>query len=340
MTNRPCGNEGIPRSLRAVAALQSGVTAAVMLLIVAEPAAAQMKWDRPITIIVPFPPGGAVDLGARQIADKVRESGGPTMVVLNKPGAGGIVGALAAKQAPPDGHTLFAVDMGTFGINSAMKRSLPYDPVRDFTPITLYRTNYQNLSVPVDLPVRSVADLVALGKTRPAGLSYASQGVASGGHLQGALFAKATGTPMVHVAYQGQAAAMTDLVAGRVDLLFGSYDGVSSFVDAGKLKIIAVAGKKRYALLPDIPTLEEVGYVTDDFPIWSGFVAPAGTPPDAAKALNALIVRAANAPEIVNYYRERATDITTNTPAQFADFISQSLDRMARIVKEADIPRE
>lgn len=296
--------------------------------------------SRPITILVPFPPGGSSDTVLRPIAAKAAEALKATILIDNRTGAGGNVAALATKQAAPDGYTLFLGNNGTLGINVGLYKELRFDPVKDFQPITPIVSFPSVLAVPADLPAKSVKDLAALAKSRPNGLSFASQGVGSGGHILGEMFRLRTGAPMVHVPYRGAAPAVTDLAAGRTDFLFASYISVAGQVQAGKLKLLALTAPKRSPTLPDLPTMAEAGFQGMDVLIWHGLVAPAGTPPAIVRKLNEAFVAAANAPDIVSRVTPQVAEITTSSPEEFAKQIAADIALFTRVVQEAGIPQQ
>jgi tripartite-type tricarboxylate transporter receptor subunit TctC len=324
--------------LRAVgAATLAAVVAATLLLAGSSLAVAEMKFSRPVSVVLPFPPGGSTDIFVRLLGQKIQEAGGPTIVVENKSGANGIVAATAVKQAAPDGHTLLLVSHGVFGINEALNKTLPYDALRDFAPVTLLRTHYLVCLVPPSLGVNSLAEFIDKAKKTPGGLSYASPGIGSGAHIQGAMLANMSGAPIVHVPYRGEAPAVSDLLGGRVGMLCSTYDGLSPYIESKKLKPIAVTGKDRFALLPDVPTFKEAGFPINDFPGWFGLVAPAGTPDEAVQALNKFFVKAASTPEIVARLKAQAITVRTTTPAEFSDFIKESLTNMEQMVKSAGL---
>jgi tripartite-type tricarboxylate transporter receptor subunit TctC len=295
--------------------------------------------SRPITILVPFPPGGSSDTVLRPIAQKAGEALKATFVIENRTGAGGNVAALATKQAAPDGYTLFRGNNGTLGINVGLFKELRFDPVKDFQPITPIVSFPSVLAVPAALPVKSVKELAALAKSRPNGLSFASQGVGSGGHILGEMFRLKTGAPMVHVPYRGAGPAVTDLAAGRTDFLFASYNSVAGQVQAGKLKLLALTAPKRSPTLPDLPTMAEAGFSDMDVLIWHGIVAPAGTPPAIVRKLNEAFVKAANAPDIVARVTPQVAQITTSSPEDFAKLIAADIALFGKVIKEAGIPQ-
>ena len=295
---------------------------------------------RPITILVPFPPGGSSDTVIRPVAQKAGESLNATFVIENRAGAGGNVAALATKQAAPDGYTLFLANNGTFGINPALFKELRFDPLKDYAPIAPIISFPSVLAVPADLPAKSVQELIALTKSRPNGLNFGSQGVGSGGHLLGEMLRLASKAPMVHVPYRGAGPAVIDLAAGRIDFLFGSYLSVAGQVQAGKVRMLALASPKRSPAVPDLPTLTEAGYPGVDVVIWHGIVAPAGTPQAIVKKLNEAFVKATNLPEIVSKITPMAIDVATGTPEEFAKLIARDHALFAKVIKDAGIKQQ
>jgi tripartite-type tricarboxylate transporter receptor subunit TctC len=304
-----------------------------MNAIVADDAAAELLSSRPITIIIPFTPGASADTLQRMVGRKVTENTGQILVVESRPGGGGAIGASAVKQAPPDGHTLFQANAGSHAANVSLYSTLPYDPVKDFRPITLMWTFPQLLTVPLGSPARSVSDLVALAKSKPAGLSFASQGSGSGGHLLGEMLKVRTGANMVHIPYRGAGPAALDLATGRVDFFFVSYSSVLSFLQAGKVRVLAVTSPKRLPVLPDTPTMREVGFAGIELDAWFGLVAPAGTPDAVIGKLNTAFVQAVRDPEIVKQVRDQGAEAVATTPAEFAAFIASETERFGKIVK-------
>src|SRR6266568_3498126 len=205
-----------------------------------EEALAELLSSRPITVIIPFTPGASADTLQRIVGKKVTENTGQILVVESRPGGGGAIGAAVVKQAPPDGHTLFQANAATHAANASLYATLPYDPIKDFRPITLMWSFPQLLAVPLDSPAKSVSDLVALAKSKPGGLSFASQGAGTSGHLLGEMLKTRTAANMVHVPYRGAAPAGVDLAAGRVDFFFVSYSSLLPFLQAGKVRVLAV----------------------------------------------------------------------------------------------------
>jgi tripartite-type tricarboxylate transporter receptor subunit TctC len=302
--------------------------------LVAVPALAQTS--RPITVVSPFAAGASTDFAIRVIAQKVTDSG-TKVVVDNRPGGAGTLAATAVKTAAPDGSTLLLASVGTFASNVSLIANLTYDPFKDFAPVSLLFSQASVLAVPADLPAASVKDLVALAKSRPAGLSYAGQSVDATGHLLGAMLARATGAPMTLVPYRGAAPAVTDLLAGRVDLFFTSYATVHSHVEAGKVRLLAITTAERDPLLPRTPTVVELGLPELAMEVWYGAAAPAQTPGTTVEALHERFSSAAMAPDVVAKLTGQGIRAVTNTPAEFTALIAREVDRYRTIMRELDI---
>ena len=303
--------------------------------------AAQLLSSRPITVIIPFTPGASSDLLQRLVAKKVTENTGQVLIVESRPGGGGSIGAVAVKQAQPDGHTLFQANAGTHAANVALYPTLAYDPVKDFAPITLMWGFPQLLAVPADSPAKSFADLVALAKSKPGGLSFASQGTGAGGHLLGEMLKQRTGTPLVHVPYRGAGPAAVDLAAGRVDFFFVAYASVVSFLQAGKVRVLAVTSPKRLPAQPNVPTMAEAGFPGIQLDAWFGLVAPAGTPDAVIGKLHGAFSQAVRDPDIVKTMIDQGAEATpSNTPAEFAAFIASETERFGKIVRAVGVKGE
>ncbi|MGZ5811384.1 MAG: Bug family tripartite tricarboxylate transporter substrate binding protein [Xanthobacteraceae bacterium] len=296
--------------------------------------------SRPITVVVPFPPGGSADPLMRVIGQKLSESLKQSIVIDNKGGGGGNIAAKVVKQSAPDGYTLFMANMSTHAVNVALYSDLGFDPIKDFAPITLLMSFPSILVVPADSPAKTVADLAALAKTKPGGLSYASQGVGSGGHLLGEMFRAKLGVPMVHVPYRGAAPAVQDLIGGRVDLLFASYISAGPSVEAGKLRILGLTSTKRAAALPNVPTMAEAGYPGVELDLWYGIMAPAGTPAPVVKLLHDEFVKAANSPEVQKLVVPQAAEVVTSMPEEFAALVAADITRLGKVVRDAGAKAE
>jgi len=298
-------------------------------------AVAQSFPARPVTLVVPFPPGGVTDPVARFVGQKVTESIGQQVVVDNKPGAAGIIGAEAVKRAAPDGYTLFMGHTGTHAVNQWLYSKLPYDPVKDFVPITLMIQTSHILVVPADSPAKSVADLVAMARTRPNGLTFASQGVGAGGHLLGEMLKMRTGANLQHIAYKGSAPALQDMLAGRVDLFFDAIITSGPHIREGRLKALAVASKNRLRWFPDVPTMAEAGFPGIELDFWFGLFAPAGTPPAVVRKLNEEFVKALKAPDVVKRFGDQGLEVVSDSPEEFAVLIAADAARLGKVVRDS-----
>jgi tripartite-type tricarboxylate transporter receptor subunit TctC len=307
-------------------------------LVLAGSALAQSDYPtRPITIVVPFPPGGSSDTVTRIVAARFAENLKANVVIENRGGGGGVPAAIAIKQVAPDGYTLFLSNNGLFAIMPAMTADIRFDPVKDFQPITPLFSFPSVLVVPSGSPAKNVKELVELAKSKPGGLNYASQGVGSGGHILGEMLRLASGAPFVHVPYRGAGPAVTDLAGGNVDLLFSSYVSAIGQVQAGKLKVIGWTAPKRSAALPDVPTMAEAGYPGVELEVWQGVMAPLGTPPALVKKLNDEFIKAAKAPDVVSKVAAQGVEMTTSTPEEFLKLIASDVERLGKVVRDAGI---
>jgi tripartite-type tricarboxylate transporter receptor subunit TctC len=271
------------------------------------------------------------------VGEKVALSIGRSVVIDNRPGAGGIIGASIVKQASADGYTLLMGHAGTHAVNPHLYASLPYDPVRDFAPITLMISTAHVLVVPESSPARSVAELVALSTSRPEGLTYASQSVGAGGHLLGEMLKTRTGGKLLHVPYKGSAPALTDVLAGRVDLYFDAVITSAPHIKAGRLRALATASTRRSPMLPQTPTMGEAGYPGIELDFWFALFAPAGTPQSVLRKLHEEFVRALKAPDVVKRFTDQGLDMVTSTPEELAALISADTERLGKVVKDAGI---
>ncbi len=311
--------------------------AAVVMSTLCLPAHAQSDAfpSRPITILVPFAPGGSSDIVMRHISKKVSESTRQTILIENRPGGSGNVAALAIKNAPRDGTLLMMGHTGSHAINATLYTDLKFDPARDFAPITPLISFNNVLNVPIDSPARSVAELVALGKSSRAGLTYASQGVGTGGHLLGVILAKQTGITMVHVPYRGVAPALTDMVAGRVDLMFAAYLTAAPHVENGKLRMLAIAGAQRHPVIPNVPTMTEAGFPGVEMEQWFGLFGPAGTPEPIIRRLNEEFVKALQSDDVKTALLPQGSIIIPGKPEDLAAMVARDIVRLGVVVKES-----
>jgi tripartite-type tricarboxylate transporter receptor subunit TctC len=292
---------------------------------------------KPIRLIVPFAAGGGNDAVARTIAQRLAEELGQQVVVDNRPGAGGIVGAELAAKSAPDGYTLFLGGVGSHAINPSVHRDLPYDAVTDFAPISLIASAPLILVVNPSVPASSVEELIGLAKAKPNTINYASNGNGSSSHLAAVMFESMTAIRMTHVPYKGLSPALVDLLAGRVQAMFSSVVAILPQVTAGKLRALAVTGERRLALLPDVPTVAEAGVIGYQAGSWYGILAPAGTPPEIIRKLNGEIVRAIRRPEMQRSFALEGAEPIGSSPQEFAAHIRAELDRIGKVAREARI---
>ena len=287
----------------------------------------------PVKLVVPFPPGGPLDVTGRAIAQKLTEAWGQSVVVDNRPGAGGNIGADLVAKSPPDGYTILMGALSTHAVNPSLYAKMPYDAVRDFAPITLVAITPNVLVVNPSLPVRSVQELIAYAKANPNKLSFGSGSNGSAGHLAGELFKADTGTDIVHVPYKGAAPAMQALLAGDTQLMFDNLASAMPQVKAGKLRALAVTTAVRSKLVPDLPTMAEAGLAGFDISTWFGLFAPTGTPADVIAKWNAEVTKILDSPEMRERLNAQGAEPALTTPAQFAAFIASEIPKYARIVK-------
>lgn len=307
---------------------------AATLAAIAGGVAAQAFPTKPMRLIVPFPPGAATDIQARFIAQKLTEAFGQQVIVDNRPGANGTLGlALTAKSAP-DGHTMALGQTGNLAISPSLTK-VPYDPLRDFAPISLTVSSPHVIAVHPSLPARSVKELVALARARPGQLSYASTGAGSAGHLGVELFKKQTQIDIVHVPYKGAVMGFNDLVAGHVAMMFTSVLSTASFARAGRVRMLGVASARRSPSAADIPTIAEAGFPGVEVTSWWGLLTPAGTPPDIVARLNSEITRILASQDARDRIGDLGADIATSTPQQFADFMKTEHAKWGQLIKES-----
>ncbi len=277
-----------------------------------------------------------MDLSARLIAPKLQQALAQPVVVENKPGAGGNIGADFVAKSSPDGHTLVMGAIATHAINPALYAKIPYDPVRDFRHIALLVQVPNALVVNTDLPARSVAELVALAKRQPGKLDFASGSTGSTGHLAGELFKQMTGTELVHVPYKGSAPAVADLLAGRVHLMFDNLASAAPNIQAGKLRALAVTTARRSSFLPELPTLDESGLKGFDMTTWWGLMAPAKTPQPVVDRISQEALRAIESPDLRERWRAMGSELPgVRTPAEFTAFVERERKLYAELVKRS-----
>jgi len=312
------------------------LAAAALLAAFAPPLAAQPFPSKPIRIVVPFP-GGFSDVLARQLGGPVGEALGQPVVVENKPGGSGQIGAQDVARAPADGHALFMGHIGTHAINPHIFAKLNYDPDRDFAPVTLLVTMPNLLVLHPSVPAQNVGELIALARARPGALSYASPGNGTSGHLAAELFKSLAGVSIVHIPYKGAAPALQDLMGGQVQLLFDTLAQSYPQAKAGKVRALAVTTLTRQPAAPEVPTMDESGFPGWETGPWFGVMVRAGTPDPVVRRLNAELVKALNSPGVRDKLVAQGANPIGSTPEEFAAFIRTESARWGKLVREVGI---
>ena len=286
-----------------------------------------------ITIVVPFPPGGSTDLLARRIGERIGKAFNQPVLIENRPGAGGTVGSDYVAKSAPDGYTLLMGVTGTNAISASLYPKLPYDPVRDFMPVSLVVSSPLVLVVPATSNLKSVAELIAYAKKNPGAVTHGSPGNGTSMHLTGEMFAQASGTQLTHVPYKGSAPALQDLIGGQTTAMFGDLLVVQPQVAAGKLRALAVSSKQRHPMFPDVPTMAESGLADFEALSWQGLFAPAATPPDVIAKLSEEVVKAVRAPELKDFFATRGFIVEAKSPTESQKYIQAEVPKWGRIVK-------
>ncbi len=302
-------------------------------------AVAQSYPERPIKMIIPFPPGGSNDIVGRVIAQVLGERLGKAIVVDNRPGAGGIIGADIAAKSPADGYTILLIS-SAFTMNASLHKSLAYDPATAFVPITMLGSAPSVLAVTAKLPVSTLAELVALAKSKPGQLRLSSAGVGSYQHLVSEAFRTQSGTEFLIVQYRGGGPALNDLVAGHVDFSVGTIIQTLPFIKSGQLRALAIAGERRISALPDVPTIAEAGMPDYDAANWWGLLAPAGTPAAIIERLHRETTVVLLSPEIKKRFDAEGADVVRKGPEEFGRLIAAETAKWAKVVKDAGITAE
>jgi tripartite-type tricarboxylate transporter receptor subunit TctC len=315
------------------------IIAALMLLLVQlvlVPAHAQGAWPngQPIKIIVPFPAGGASDQIGRIMSKAIGDELKVPVVVENRSGANGSVGAAVVAKAPADGYTLLVGSIGVYAINAALYSKLPYDPLKDFAPISVLVSTPNVLVVPANSRFNTARELMTYMKQNPGKLSYASSGAGSSDHLTAELFKKAVGGFAVHIPYRGGAPAMQDIIAGQADFMFSNLGPAMPFIKGGKMKALMLTASKPAVLLPEVPIASAVG-ANVDVTSWQAIAAPAGTPPAIVQRLHQIAVKAMAAPDVKERMASQAFDVVANSPQEFSDFLKKEVARWKVAVKES-----
>jgi tripartite-type tricarboxylate transporter receptor subunit TctC len=316
--------------------IRTGVLLAAALVFASPAARAQTYPSKQITLIIPFAPGGSNDLVGRAIGKKLAEAWGHPVVVENRGGGGTVIGTTAVATAPPDGYTLLLVSP-TFTINPAVRKTMPFDTVKDFTPVAFIARAPLLVTTSNKLAVKSAKELFALARSKPGQITYASAGLGSINQISTEQIAFSAGVKFMHVPYKGGAPALNDLVGGHVDMYVSSIPQALQLVRAGQIKTLAVTSPKRSAVLPDIPTLEEAGASGANLGTWWGIVGPAGMPRDIVNALNAEIGKMLASPELATFLTNEGAEAETMTPQQFGDMMRLETERWTKVAREANI---
>ena len=294
--------------------------------------------SRPIRMIVPFAPGGGLDISTRLIAQNLTEKWGQNIVVYTRPGAATIVGTEIASKSAPDGYTVLMITT-TFAINPGLYSKLPYDPGKDFTPVTQLNSQPNIVVVAPSFAGKSVKDLIALAKARPGELTFASPGAGSAPHLSAEMFQRAAGVSMIHVPYKGIPPAVTDVIGGRVTMLFTTTISAAPHIKSGKLRAVAITSAKRQSSMPDVPTVGETlpGYRAEAF---QGMVAPAGVPQAIVNKLSAEVARIVKLPDVAQRFQLEGAEAVGSTPQEFAAFLKTEMQKWSKVIRDAGIKPE
>jgi tripartite-type tricarboxylate transporter receptor subunit TctC len=313
------------------------LTSAFCLGAVANLAMAQQYPLKAVRMVMPFPAGGPTDILGRLIGQRLTEAWGQNVVIDNRPGGAGMIGAVAAVKSPPDGYTLFLGGITTLSIAPFVHKDLPYDPLRDFIPITQATIQPIMLMAHPSLPVRTVKEYVALARAKPGQINYATSGQGGSGHLAGELFRSHARINIIHVPYRGAPPALTDLMAGQVQSLFGTMLASVPSIRVGKIRGIAITGPQRSNAVPDVPTFAEAGYPAYEASSWNGILVPAGTPAAIVAKLNADIVKVLKTPNVFDRLAADGSIAVGNSAQEFAAFIKSEQVKWGKVVREANV---
>lgn len=313
------------------------IVVAFMAATMAFPAAAQSWPPGPVRFIVPFAAGGTTDLLARIFGQKMSAAWGQPVIIENRPGAGGIVGSEAVARSAPDGQTILLGTIGTHGVSTSLNKNLPYNPKRDFEPVTLLATLPNILVVNPAVPAKDLRSLIEYARANPGKLDYASAGVGTASHIAAEYFKRLAGVDIVHVPYKGSAPALADLIAGHVALTFDYVPSALPFVRSGQLRALAVTGPQRTKAAPELPTAIEAGLDQFNVVTWYAIYAPANTPRAVVDRIRNTIAEAAKEPELVKKLENTGVDLVASTPEELARFQSAEIERWSRLIKEANI---
>ncbi len=313
------------------------IATASLAVLLAGQVQAQSYPTKPVRFIIPFAPGGTTDIVGRIVADRIGRQLGQSLVVENRGGGGGSIGAEMAARAAPDGYTIGMATVSTMGTNPAATPKLAYDPLRDFVPITNLVGVPNVLAVHPSVPAQNMAEFLKLLKANPGKYAYASSGTGGIAHMLGELFKLTTGTSLVHIPYRGSGPAINDVIAGQVPVLFDNLPSSLGHIESGRMRALAVSSPKRLHALPDVPTFAELGMKEVNDPAWYGLVAPAGTPADIIEKIHAASVRTLAQPDVIERLRQQGAEPIGNTPEEFGQQIRAELAKWQRVVKEQNI---
>jgi len=309
--------------------------AAAFALAIAGPAVADTWPSKPIHLIVPFPAGGGTDIIARELANQITNQAKWTFVVENRAGSGGNIGVDFAAKAQPDGYTIVIGQTSNLAINPTLYSKLPYDPTKDFTPVSLVGSSPLTLVVASNSQYKTLADLVKAAKAKPGSINFATSGSGTVAHLATEMFQKEAGIKLVHIPYKGASQGVVDVIGGSVELYMSSIPTLIGHIRNGKLRALTVTSAKRVADLPNVPTIAESGYKGFDAVTWFGILGPAKMPPEAVAKLNSEIVRALKSPELQKKMTEQGVDLASSTPEQFGALIKTDIAKWGKVVKES-----
>ena len=319
--------------------VSSLVALAMLSFAAAAPCTAQEYPSHPIKMIVPFGAGGPTDIFTRLLAEELRKALKEPFVMENRPGAGTIIGTEAAAKSPPDGYTLLMISATQTTIETLVPNK-SYKLLRDFVPVASLLNSELVMVVHPSVPVNTVEEFIALAKSKPGALNYASSGVGSNYHMAGELFKNLTGTDILHVPYKGSSGARNDIISGQIEMMFDSVPSMAPMIQAGRVKALATTGKMRSAILPDIPTLSEAGVPGYEATIWIGVMAPAGTPQSIVTLLNTEINKILARTDVVEAWRKQGATAMSMTPEQFGGYVQSEIDKWARVIKANGIKPE
>ncbi len=306
-------------------------------LMAGAPAHAQSYPNKPVRFIIPFPPGGTTDIVGRVVADRIGQFLGQPLVIENRGGGGGSIGAEAVARATPDGYIIGMATVSTMGTNPATSRSIGYDPMRDFLPITNLAAVPNVLAIHPGVPAKNMTEFLALLRAQPGKLSYATSGTGGIAHMIGELFKATTGTDLVHVPYRGSGPAINDVLGGQVPVLFDNLPSSLQYIQAGRMRALAVATPRRLEALPTVPTFGELGLKDMNDEAWYGLVAPAKTPADAIQKLHAAAVKALALPDVIERLQQQGAQPIGNTPEEFGRQIKAEYDKWVRVARQQNI---